>query len=114
MKTTISTTREECVLAICQFARQYQAKRERTAQQLYENTGYHAYFEKVTQKEIEITVKQNSTFIDDWIRFTEDKRWTPAWGLAKRKKVLGAFFTFSKVELKTTRFCLKIQFQRAR
>lgn len=86
MKTSINLTHEQCILAICQFARQYQAERERTPRHLYKDTGYHAYFENVTQKEIEITVEQNSSLIDDWIHFTEDKRWTPAWGLVKRNK----------------------------
>ena len=69
---------------ICEFARRYRSERERTPHQLYEATGYSASFSHITQQDIEAVVAHDGALVGDWLSFTEDKRWTPAWGLHKR------------------------------
>jgi hypothetical protein len=74
----------DCVTRICEFARVYRSERDRTPQQLYDETGYHKEHAKISQSAIEMVVGRDLSLVDDWIAFTEDKRWTPAWGLAKK------------------------------
>jgi len=76
--------REECVIQICEFARRHRSERERTPQQLYDATDYSVHHAEITQNDIEQVIQADSSLIRDWISFTDDKRWTPAWGLGKR------------------------------
>jgi hypothetical protein len=85
-------TQEQCVEMICQFAQQYRIEKQLAPRQLFEKTDYDSHFQKITQKEIEKTIEQNNSLINDWIFFTEDKRWTPAWGLADMKN--GSWMVF--------------------
>ena len=74
---------EKSIIRICEFARRYRSEKKRTPQQLYDETGYGTGHAKITQQDIEAVIAQDHTLIDDWLSFTEDKRWTPAWGLRK-------------------------------
>ena len=69
---------------ICHFARDYRAERHRTPRQLYDATGYSASHASLTQEQIEEFVTRDVSLINDWHHFTQDKRWTPAWGLTQR------------------------------
>lgn len=73
------------VTRICRFVRQYRSDRGRTPRLLYDDTGYATSYASITQEQIEAIVAQDSALIAEWISFTDDKRWTPAWGLAKRE-----------------------------
>jgi hypothetical protein len=76
----------DCLARICQFARHYRSERDRTPRQLYDATRYTACHATITQDDIEQVVTRDPTLIADWLAFTEDKRWTPAWGLSKRSE----------------------------
>ena len=73
-----------CAISICEFARRYRSEQDRTPRQLYEGTGYDTYHAEITQKDIEATIARDESLVDDWLAFTEDKRWTPSWGLKKQ------------------------------
>ncbi len=41
---------------------------------------YAKHFQTISHEEIKKSIRNDTRFISEWIQFTEDKRWTPAWG----------------------------------
>ena len=74
----------DCLSRICQFARSHGSERDRTPQQLYDATGYARCHARIAHEDIEQWVARDLSLIDDWLAFTQDKRWSPAWGLLQR------------------------------
>jgi hypothetical protein len=72
------------VTRICEFVRRFRSGGQLTQRQIYEETGYGSWYDEVSQEDIEAAVARDLTLVDEWLSFSEDKRWTPAWGLAKR------------------------------
>src|SRR5215472_11488412 len=68
---------------ICEFVRRFRSEKDLTPRQIYEETGYGSWYAEVSQEDIEAVVARDPTLVDDWISFSEDKRWTPAWVLGK-------------------------------
>ena len=85
-----------CVTRICEFARSYRSERVRTPQQLYNETGYAAEHSVISQADIEAAIRRDPSLVEDWLAFTEDKRWTPAWGLAKHSETVWFVFHVAK------------------
>ncbi len=85
-----------CVTRICEFARLNRSERVRTPQQLYDETGYAAEHSAISQTEIEAAISRDMSLVEDWLAFTEDKRWTPAWGLVKRGEGVWVVFHVAK------------------
>lgn len=75
--------RRKCAKRIAAFARAYRSEHVRTPRQLYDETGYDTQHTSISQADIEAVVSDDLSLVDDWIAFTDDKRWTPAWGLSK-------------------------------
>lgn len=75
--------KDDCLAKICQFARDFRAENILAPRQLYDATGYATHHSQITQEDIEASLRQNLSLIDDWLRFTEDKRWSPAWGFGR-------------------------------
>jgi hypothetical protein len=71
------------VARICEFARRFRAEPQLTPRQIYEETGYGSRYAEVSQEDIEAAVARDPTLVVDWLSFSEDKRWTPAWVLGK-------------------------------
>lgn len=69
---------------IAEFVRAYSSEQVRTPRQLYDETGYDIQHASISQADIEAVLSDDLSLVDDWIAFTEDKRWTPVWGLLKR------------------------------
>ncbi len=75
-----------CLFRICQFARVYRSERDRSPREIYDATSYTTCHAGISQEDIEESVTRDPSLISDWLAFTEDKRWSPAWGLAKRSE----------------------------
>ena len=88
--------RRKCVKQIAEFARAYRSEQVRTPRQLYDETGYGTKHPSISQADIEAVVSDDLSLVDDWIAFTEDKRWTPAWGLSKRGRKSWVVFRVKK------------------
>jgi hypothetical protein len=71
--------KENCVKAICNFVRVYRSDDLRTPIEIYRQTGYSAYHDKITIDDIESEIRHDPSLVQEWIMFSEDKRWTPAW-----------------------------------
>ena len=76
----------ETLRRICEFAKAYSAERIKTPLQLFAETGYQANRTAITDEEIEKEIEKNPQLLSEWLAFTEDKRWTPSWGISKNKK----------------------------
>lgn len=72
-------TPEECATAICNFARAYRAENVKKTHELYLETGYAEHGHQIMQEMIEAVLLSEPLLVDHWIRFSEDKRWSPAW-----------------------------------
>jgi len=75
-----------CVTRICEFAKLYRSESVRTPQQLYDETGYAAEHSVISQADLEAAISRDMSLVEDWLAFTEDKRWTPAWALTKHRE----------------------------
>lgn len=73
-----------CIAGICHFARLCRSERDHTPRQLYDETGYSTEHSVISQSDIEEFISRDISLVRDWLAFTEDKRCTPAWGIAKR------------------------------
>jgi hypothetical protein len=73
-------TIQDCINAICRFPRSYHDGANRTPRQIYVDSGYETYYRDITQEQIENELESNPSFVDDWDRWSDDKRWSPAWG----------------------------------
>ncbi len=73
--------KSETIKRICEFARAYQTENKKSPLQLFAETGYQSYRAEITNEEIAAEIDKNSNLLDDWLAFTEDKRWTPSWGI---------------------------------
>ena len=79
--------KNDCITKISRFAKDFRMERVRTPRQIYDATGYTDYHAQITHEDIEASLRQDLSLIDDWLAFTQDKRWTPAWGLSMQKGV---------------------------
>jgi len=83
--------REQCIMAICRFAKDYRRgwqqtpMSDKTPLEMFEDTGYEKQHRKIRQEDIENHLRKEPSLIDEWVYFTEDKRWTPAWGFGRDK-----------------------------
>ena len=76
-------THRERVVAICEFVRSYRSG-NLTPRHIYNETGYGSHHAEIAQEDIAAVVASDPSLVDDWLAFTTDKRWTPAWGLERR------------------------------
>ncbi len=72
---------DDTINRICEFARRYRSEHEMTPRQIYEEAGYDLHHSEITQDAIEAVLRRDQTLIEEWLRLSEDKRWTPSWGL---------------------------------
>ena len=86
----------DCLFRICHFARDYRSERHRTPRQLYEATGYSDGYMRIKQEDIEASMARDPSLVSDWLAFSQDKRWTPAWGLAQRSETDWVVFHCSR------------------
>jgi hypothetical protein len=77
---------DKTVKMISEFARNVRLGGKRTMRQLYDETGYEACHNEITQQDIEAAVSRDLTLIDEWMSFSEGKRWIPTWLLNKNQK----------------------------
>lgn len=82
----------ETVTRICQFAGAYLAESVKTPAQLFAETGYQTNGAAITIDEIEKEIEGNPKVLSDWLAFTDDKRWTPSWGIRKYGKEYTVFY----------------------
>jgi hypothetical protein len=68
---------------ICLFPRYYKKEINKTPRDFIIESQYPQYYDQITLDDIENIIINNKSIVDDWVNFTEDKRWTPAWGLKK-------------------------------
>jgi hypothetical protein len=71
--------KKNCVKAICNFVRVYRTENVCTPIEIYRQTGYSEFHDEITIDDIETEIMRDPNLIQDWIMFSEDKRWTPAW-----------------------------------
>jgi len=86
-------TKNECVQAICRFPKIY-SELNLSAIEIVRKSKYWEYRDSITMKDIEDEVKKDLTIVDLWLQFTDDKRWTPAWGLSHFDNDYTLFYMF--------------------
>ena len=84
------------VKQICEFPRLYRSGKNVPAIQLYEESAYENLHTQISQSDFEAVLKRNPAIIDSWVSFSEDKRWSPAWGLEKLDEENWNVFLFDK------------------
>ena len=47
--------------------------------ELYYETGYSEHYCNVSESFLEGVLRNDSSLVEDWKAFSEDKRWSPAW-----------------------------------
>ena len=76
----------EIVKAIAEFPRRYRDELQLTPRKMFESMRYSAAYLEISQEQIEAIVEHDPVLIEDWVRFSEDKRWTPSWWIAPHGK----------------------------
>ena len=71
-----------CVAAICRFPRMYKSGANLPPKQIFQESGYSTHRDRVTQALIEEELRGEASLVQDWICWSSDKRWAPAWGLS--------------------------------
>lgn len=96
-------SKEECIQAICRFPKIY-SEQEMSAIEIVKISNYWKYRDNISLEDIIDEVKSDSSIVDSWIQFTEDKRWTPAWGLSHFDGNYTLFYMFrngnTEIEIK--------------
>ena len=80
MKNNLSNSLPECIKTICNFVRIYQ-ENNLSPLEIFKSTNYKKFFKDITLEMISSYIKEDEKIVNDWLRFTQDKRWTPAWGI---------------------------------
>jgi hypothetical protein len=83
--------KHECIERICRFPTIYKAEEVMTPLEIYLNSGYDEFYGDIQDAEIEAELKDSPNLVDEWIFFTEDKRWTPAWGICRDEDTYHVF-----------------------
>ena len=76
-----------CLQSIALFARLIRTDKVRSPRQIFDNSAYVKHFQEITQEKIALLVRNDPKLIDEWLQFSEDKRWTPAWAFGKQTRV---------------------------
>jgi hypothetical protein len=79
-------SKDQCIHAICNYVRRYRTDEHTTTLAMYNDTGYSSYYSDIGQEEIEEFITKDIELIEAWGRFSEDKRWTPAWAFDHGEK----------------------------
>lgn len=72
----------ECIKTICNFVRIYH-ENILSPSEIFESTNYRKFYKDITLEMLSRYIKEDEDIVNDWLRFTQDKRWTPAWGIDK-------------------------------
>ena len=93
-------SKAECVKAICRFPRLY-SQEGLSPREIVKKSGYWEFRDEISIADIEDEIRSDPELIDLWIRFTDDKRWTPGWGLGREDEGFRVFYVFrgGKTEL---------------
>ena len=67
------------VSRICRFPRNLRDLRDCTPQAVWSDSGYRLCRSEITQDDLEREITREPSLIDEWLRFSKDKRWSPAW-----------------------------------
>ncbi len=70
-----------CISHICRFPRTVKANPLITPRKIFQDSRWSKHFRRIKQEHIEQELENEPALIEDWVRWTEDKRWTPAWGI---------------------------------
>jgi hypothetical protein len=88
----IGKTIEECLRNICRFPIIYKESQALSPLEIVKLTGYVRFRTKIKKKDIIAELKKEKNSIAVWIGFTVDKRWTPAWGILRKKDEYVLFY----------------------
>lgn len=75
-----------CLQTIASFARLMRTDKVRSPRQILDDSGYAEHFQEITQEKIARLVRNDPKIIDEWVQFSEDKRWSPAWAFGKQTR----------------------------
>lgn len=81
--TKTKMTKKQSLEAICLFAHDYIRDPKKSPIIVYNETNYSDRREKISFEQVKDFVEKNPKVIKHWIQYTEDKRYTPAWGVRK-------------------------------
>lgn len=77
-------TIEECIRDICRFPILSKKFSDLSPLEIVKKTRYAKFCTKIGKEDIIAELKREKNSIEEWLCFTEDKRWTPAWGISRR------------------------------
>ncbi len=69
----------ECIQLICMFAKLIGINEEKTPYEIFSATKYAKYQVEITEGKVADMIKQNDSIVEDWLEYSKDKRFTPAW-----------------------------------
>ncbi len=85
-------TKEECIQSICLFPLKCKEYSHFSPLELVNRFQYAKFCAEITKKEIIQALKKMDGAIEFWLTYTEDKRWTPAWGISMKDKAVNLFY----------------------
>jgi hypothetical protein len=97
METINQEEKTKCIELICLLQRHFKQSKIKSPNQLLIESKYQEYYDQITQEEIENVIINNQSIIEDWLYFTEDIRWTPAWGLEKSEDKYYCLYLINEV-----------------
>lgn len=88
-----SNTKEECLYSICHFPALY-TESGLSPKEIVKYSMYAKYRGEISIDDIAKELQKDIQLIESWLLFTEDKRWTPAWGIKKENNSYSLFYVF--------------------
>lgn len=79
------TELEQCLKAVCGFAKRYQMANT-SPLQIFQETGYSEHHTQITEEAISRELVANPDLIGDWYMWSENKRCTPSWFISKSEQ----------------------------
>ncbi len=81
---TTDTSDQDSVQMQCHVATRYSQTGYRDLSKIVDASGYHFKKKRIGKKEFETELREHPGYIEDWLLWSADKRWTPAWYSTER------------------------------
>lgn len=94
----VNISKKQCIQDICRFPILYKELGV-TPLDVVSKSGYTKFCREISKKDIVDELKKNKDIITSWINFTQDKRWTPSWGILKENNEYVLFYMSPSAEM---------------
>lgn len=81
-----NNTVEDCISFICMFAKKVISNKEMNPSEIFYETNYMTFNSEISSEDIAANISINLSIVDEWIFYSEDKRYIPAWYFVQKSK----------------------------